>query len=550
MKKGILPGLILLSGTIALSLLSRAGSDDPGSSTLDTIRMEDLRSIVYFLAADEMQGRDTNTLTNRIAANYLAHRFELMGLKPVGDEGTYFQHFALVQAQLGEGNHLEVPTLEKAGSRTGRLLEDFYPSPLSASAKALGPVVFVGFGITAAEHGYDDYQGLDVRGKIVAMMVHEPGAEDPESPFDGLVSSEYSHEYHKILNAQQHGAAGVLLFDSQAGRHFSRLGRSLWPEPPGKSPYHLKVWSDRIQIPALYVSKEWAELLFRHSPLSVASLREEIERDLKPRSTPLPGIEVSLETDLTRTEVSVSNVLGLLPGSDPQLRDEYVVVSAHFDHVGVRDGEIYNGADDDASGTAGMLEIAEAFSLNPQRPRRSILFAGWNAEEQGLLGSRFFVEHPPWPLERCAALFQMDMIGRNQEVPDPDSPRFRGMEQQTAEENTASLHVLGYSRSASLKALVSRLNERIGLELRYELDNHPLNLLRRSDSWPFLVREVPALFFTTGLHPDYHTPHDRPERLNYAKMERAVRLVYLCAWSAANSEIPPRLDPVRTPASE
>lgn len=218
------------------------------------------------------------------------------------------------------------------------------------------------------------------------------------------------------------------------------------------------------------------------------------------------------------------------------------MVSAHFDHVGVRDEKIYNGADDDASGTAGLLEVAEAFASSPSQPRRSVIFAAWNGEERGLLGSRFYVARPGFSVEDIAAVFQMDMIGRNEEIPDPENPRFQGLPKQSADENVNSVNILGYSRTDDLRRLAEDLNRHIGLELRFRYDDSSSNLLRRSDNWPFLVSGVPALFFHTGLHPDYHQPTDTPEKINYEKMEKIVRLVFLCSWQAANATERPRLN--------
>ena len=243
-----------------------------------------------------------------------------------------------------------------------------------------------------------------------------------------------------------------------------------------------------------------------------------------------------------RSRTPVRNVLAFVEGSDPDLKNELVIVSAHFDHVGSHNGEIFNGADDDASGTVALLEIAEAFALAHEKPRRSVLFAAWNAEERGLLGSWYYTEKPPYPLEKTVALFQMDMIGRNEEVPDPENPRFRGLEKQSAADNTNSLHLLGYSLSRDFQALVTEQNQRIGLDLKLQYDQNPSNLLRRSDNWPFLVSNVPALFFHTGLHPDYHRPTDTADKINYAKLEKVTRLIFLCTWEAADTATPPRLN--------
>lgn len=525
--------------------------DDPSLQAMETIRSADLRSNLYFLASDEMQGRNINTLSNKITSHYLAHRFELMGLRPVAIEDGYFQYFDLVQSELSDANRLEIHLQDSTLPTTALLHEDFYPCRLSPSRQVTAPLVFVGYGITAPEKGYDDYQGVDVRGKMVLLMTHEPGEENADSPFDGLVISDYGRELHKILNAQERGAVGAIIVKDPVNHsgpeNFEKEARSTWPEQVSQSRPTLQVWADQVQIPAVHASRKIAAALLQPTHASLEEIQTRIDRDYRPHGFPVTGVRATLETAVIRNETRVRNVLAYLPGSDPALKSEVVILGAHFDHVGVRDGEVYPGADDDGSGTAGLLEIAEAFTLNPSLPRRSILFAGWNAEEQGLLGSYYYVARPSFPLAKTVAMFQMDMIGRNEEVPDPNDRRFRGLQKQTAEQNANALNILGFSRSNDLRQLVSRSNERIGLELKFRYDNHQGNLLRRSDHWPFLNQGVPALFFHTGLHPDYHRPGDTADKIDYPKMERIVRLVFLCSWRAANTTVPPRLDPSKGP---
>lgn len=537
---GTLLSLLALSLVV---LLAATGPDHPLAEAIESITAADLKSDLYFLASDEMQGREINTPFNRLASRYLAHRFELMGLKPVEND-SYFQYFSLVQAQLAQPNRLQIQHGQSA--TIAILKEDFFPSTLSGNGKVSALLVFAGYGITALEYDYDDYQGLNVRGTIVVMMNHEPGEKDPNSSFDGLVHSEYSREFYKIANAQDHGAVAVIFIPDEANhpksRKFSRGARLIWPEDVSRGRYSLKLWADQVKIPALHVSRQIAGALLESSETTVEKIQKKIDQGYQPHSFPLPTVEATVETAVIRSETRVRNVLAYLPGSDPRLKDEVVIVSAHFDHVGSRKGEVFNGADDNASGTVGLLEVAEAYALSSEKPKRSMLFVGWNAEERGLLGSRYYVERPTFPLEKTTAVFQMDMIGRNEEVPDPQNSRFRGLEKQTAEENTNSVNVLGYSRSQDLRNLVVQNNQRIGLDVRFRYDNNAINLLRRSDNWPFLINRVPALFFHTGLHPDYHQPTDTPDKINYSKMEKIVRLVFLSSWNAANASTPPRLN--------
>jgi Zn-dependent M28 family amino/carboxypeptidase len=257
----------------------------------------------------------------------------------------------------------------------------------------------------------------------------------------------------------------------------------------------------------------------------------------------LPDTRIDLKTAVDRHIVPDRNVLGLIEGSDPKLKDEWVLVTAHFDHDGVNGAQVLNGADDNGSGTVALLEIADAYALAAQqghRPRRSVLFAAWNSEERGLLGAWAYTEHPPAPLANIAGVLNMDMIGRNEEVQVGGGNRFNGLEVQTAESNANAVNMMGFARAPELAAVVDAANAGIGLDIKKRYDNNTSNLVRRSDQWPFLQRGVPALGFMTGLHPDYHTTYDRPEKINYAKMEKIARLIYQASWNLANAAARPK----------
>ena len=539
--------LTLLLGTIFTFVFLSAETKFNLSfvETLTSITAAELRSELYFLASDEMQGREINTPFNDITALYLAHRFQLMGLQPVKNN-TYFQPFTLVFSKLDKRNRLKIRYTNSSLSVNGTLKKDYFPSPLSAEGSVTAPLIFAGYGITAPEDDYDDYRELSASQKIVVIIRHEPRITDLNNPLNKLLNSNHSENLKKILNAQTHGATGVILVPDMTNhskkRKFSKRAKLAWPENSSKNVYTLKTWTEQIQIPVLFLSAKFANRLLKSSGKKLDEIQQKIDQQHRPNSFELLGVKATIETNLTQEEISVRNTLAYLPGSDPILKDEVVIISAHFDHIGSQNGKIFNGADDDGSGTAGLLEIAQAYALSSEKPKRSLLFAAWNAEESGLLGSRYYVQFPIFPLSKTAAVFQMDMIGRNEEIPDPKNPRFFGLEKQTAAENTNSVNVLGYTRSNDLRNLVTSSNEHIGLELKFRYDNSSANLLRRSDNWPFLLNGVPALFFHTGLHPDYHQPTDTPEKINYPKLEKVVRLVFLSSWHAANNQEKPLLD--------
>jgi len=244
------------------------------------------------------------------------------------------------------------------------------------------------------------------------------------------------------------------------------------------------------------------------------------------------------------------NVVGLIEGSDESVKDEWVILCAHYDHTGVDgSGRVYNGADDDGSGTVALFEIAQAYALaarEGKRPRRSVLFAAWDSEEVGLLGAWAYAEDPLTPLEKTVAVLNMDMIGRNQEVPEGGGRRFRGMEIQSAESNRNSLNIIGHTYSEDLLSEVNRANRYFNLEIETGYDDNLSSIIRRSDHWPFLQHGVPAILLTTGFHPDYHQVTDDVGRINFEKMEKIVRLTHQMSWNLAQQDSRPKMNSGKT----
>ena len=522
----------------------------------DSIRVADLKADLFFLAGDGFKGRLVGTPENALAAEFVRSRFERAGLRPAAAGDSFIQPVNLMIATLGRDNLLEVVGGDGTAMRL-RPEQDFYPQRFSASGHARAQVVYAGFGITNPSLSYDDYAGDRVKGRIALILEHEPGERDPASPFDGVVTAEAAIPIKKVLAAQERGAVGVLMVadvhNHPAPMNFEAQAQAFWPpQPPRIDRFTLASWADRVRIPVAQISPALAAVLVRGSGRSLADLSRAAETARGYEALPLGGVEVALTTSVDRHIVQDRNVVGFIEGSDPRLKDEVVIVSAHYDHEGADDLRIFNGADDDGSGTVALIEIAEAYGLAAQanqRPRRSVLFACWGSEERGpLLGSWAYTEQPLWPLERTVAVLNMDMVGRNEEVPIGGGPRFNGLEVQTAESNRNAVNILGYTRTPELSGLVERTNKAYGLELKLRYDNNASNLLRRSDQWPFLQRGVPALWFHSGLHPDYHTQYDRPEKINYEKMEKIARLVHHTSWVLANQDGRPRM--ATRPATE
>lgn len=525
---------------IAMLLATALQAQEPAPQN-ESIRKADMRADIFYLAGDLTEGRLVGTRGNALAAEFVKSRFERLGLVPAGPDGSYFQTFNLMVAALGDDNRLEIATGTGNTMRFGPG-QDYYPHRFGRSGRVKGSVVFAGFGITAPALGYDDYRGGTVKGKIALILDHEPGENDPASPFDGVVTAEPAVAFRKVLAAQDAGAIGVLfvtdVHNHPGVQNFEASAQAYWPAtPPRIDRFFLADYLDRIQIPAAQISPALAASLVRGAGRSFDELSRAAETASGITAVDLPGAEVDLALDVIRHVVPDRSIVGLLEGADPKLKDEVVIISAHHDHEGIDGSQIFNGADDNASGTVAVIDIAEAYALAAQagqRPRRSILFAVFGSEERGpLLGSWAYTEQPLRPLDKTVAVLNMDMIGRDMEVPVGGGRRFNGLPVQSAESNSNSVNLIGHSRHPALKAAVEQANRRFGLLLKTDLDNNASNLLRRSDQWPFLQRGVPAIWFHTGLHPDYHTANDRPEKINYDKMERIARLVHQVSWDLA-----------------
>ena len=530
----------VLAALAALGTVAVPG-EDASAPRSESIRREDMKPDMAFLASDALRGRLTGSPELVIAAEFIKARLERVGTEGAGPGGSFFQSFDLLAASLGPGNALEV--VERPALRLRfRPGTDFTPHRFSPSGSAQGAVVFAGFGVRASDFG------PQVKGRVALVLDHEPGEFDPASPFDGLVTSDASTPWRKAVLAQESGALAVL-FVRDVHNHpepfaFESWANDHWPaDGSGYPRFTLREWAERVRIPAAEVSPAVAEELVRGSGRSLPELARAAEAAGGHPPVPLPGPTVELTVSVERRSIRGMNVLGMVRGSDPALRNECVIICAHHDHNGVLDGQVMPGADDDVSGVVAVIDIAEAYVLaaaEGRAPRRSVVFASWDAEERGLLGAWAYAEHPSFPLPETVAVLNLDMIGRNEEVPGGDDWRYEGLEVQTAEANRDSLNILGLSRFPALRAPLDGANRPFGLRIKTVLDNNSSQLLRRSDHWPFLNKGVPALWFLTGIHPDYHTPRDVPERIVWDKTERIARMVY-----ALSRDIADRSGPLR-----
>lgn len=462
---------------------------------------------IKFLASDELEGRGVETKGIEAAAERILDVYKAAGLKPaVGD--SYRQEFDITVGKTVTGENTKVEFIGPDSSSIDlKLVQQFQPLQVGGSGKASAEVVFVGYGITSSEDDYDDYEGIDVEGKIVVMIRREPlqGVDGPK--FRGRRTSQHAYINTKLDLANKQKVAAVLFVNDPASTKGSKDELST---PNG--------FGGRGKgVPFFHVAQSAVNQLLAKSPLTVevdgqqqklnslAAIEAEIDRSGKPVSQPMADLSAAVEVSFETKSVKAYNLLGTLEGEGP-LANEFVVVGAHYDHIGLgsvgsraasRKGEVHNGADDNASGTAAVMELARRLSEGP-RPKRSIIFACFSGEERGLLGSSYYVTDPVVPLADTASMLNFDMIGtlRNDKV-----------------------DVGGVGTGDGLRAIVSEADENSILNVK--TSEHAF---AGSDHLPFIRKKVPAMFCFTGMTDRYHTPDDDFEMIN---IEGAVKVIDL-----------------------
>jgi hypothetical protein len=505
---------------------------------VDLIRAEVMKAQMYFLASDDLQGRNAGSHEGHIAADYIASEFMRLGLEPVGDASTYFQNFDTVRATIDPAN----TTLEmrRGGlEKTYTYGHDFdmrWTPETNNPEQVTAGVFFVGYGISAPEYSYDDLQGVDLHGYIALVLAREPQASDPNSRFKGKWDTLYAYPWDKVERLRRAGAAGILIIEPEKPRRPDRIA-SAPPDymQPGVR-YSHGLLTGLWDLPVFSVTAQTANELLAGTTNTVETLQTEIDRTYKPHSFVIPNSTVTMKKAFTTREIMhMRNVMGLLRGTDPALKDEVVTITGHYDHGGVLGNRIYRGADDNASGTIGVLDCAAAYVGANVRPRRSILFIVFDAEERGLLGSFYYVEHPVVKLDKTVANLNMDMIGRDEETPTWHT---------TADQNRNSVNIVGTLYDPDLRHAIEAANKEVGLKLDFKTDtDDPEAWFARSDHFGFAEKSVPMVLFNTGEQGDYHTENDTWDRINYPKMEKIIRLVFLSSLQVANDDQRPKFTP-------
>ncbi|HEX4170711.1 MAG TPA: M28 family peptidase [Bryobacteraceae bacterium] len=508
----------------------------PESTGYALIQQNDLKANLAFIASDALQGRMSLQPGDDAAAHWVASEFQKAGLHPACDN-SFLQPVPLIEYHPDRAH--SYVSLRRRGSETQWKFPDAYGT-FPRDVDVTGDVVFAGFGITAPELHYDDYASLDVQGKIVLLFDHEPQENDPKSIFNGTGNTRYATTRVKVLNAQAHGAVGVLIVAEPNRKHPSnqeRVARIGGTTTRAIALPSQALADDELHIPSATISDTIAKELFASAAAAPSDLQTSIDRDLKPQSRPLPDTRVSIHfRNLATREATANNAVGLLEGSDPTLRSETILISAHHDHDGMSLDQIWHGADDNGSGTVGVVELAHAFAANPTKPKRSLLFVVFAAEERGLLGSFYMAAHPLRPLATTRAMINFDMIGRDES----SSNQTQGLIDIPAD-TTNRLNLIGATYSPDYNQTVQRENRLVGLTLDYRFDHESaLNVFFRSDQFPFVLHNVPAFWWFTGFHPDYHHVTDTADKIDYRKMTKILQLAYLSAWQFADEPTPPK----------
>ncbi len=479
------------AGVISLGLLSLALVAYAVPQSIDSTDATRYLDDVKALTTPSMEGRGDGTKGLTRAAHLLESRYKHLGLKPAGTN-SYFQPFTVITgAKLKSHNRITVA--DGPQKRDLKLNQEFVPFSFSASGSVAAPVVFAGYGATAEEFDYDDYSGIDVKDKIVVVLRYEPPGFAEKSGNTGL--TRHAQLISKAINARNHGARAIVVLNGKLGDGeedtLTRFGSVSGPENTG--------------IVLVQVKNDVADSWLRVAGKSVAEVQGQLNHSTQPQSFTIPDqLHVSINVDIETTRATINNVLAYLPGKT----DEYVIIGAHYDHLGYGNydslapsqiGQIHPGADDNASGTAGVLELARAFAPMKGKLQRGILFASFAGEELGLLGSAHWVQQPTLPIEKAVAMLNMDMIGRIKDD---------------------KVYVGGVGTGSTLKAAIEQAQAKSNFKIEYSPGGYSA-----SDHTSFVTKRIPVLFFFSGLHSDYHKPSDTWDKINPQGAARLVDVV-------------------------
>lgn len=523
MKKSLLLFTILLLISFAV-LAQKEG--------LTTIRKNDLKAYMTFFASDEMQGRETGTRANDEAALYIKTNLMRLGLKPVPETGDYFQKIPLVSTKIAE-KETYLKVINTNGDpviSTDSLVFLMVPSK---TMDATGNVVFAGYGYENKTTGYNDLKDIDLKDKIVLMMTRSPEMAASDS---GNAVFDNSLESKKLMTVFSKGPKAILFVYEPKNKFHDAYASGL-SGMVGSGSVSLKGQAGfSLPLQFAFITQNAADVLLKTSGYNLKQMQEKIANGGKPVSMELPGITASVRTVVETSEFFSPNVIGIIEGSDPVLKNECVIYTAHFDHIGVNSkGVVNNGADDDASGSMALLEVAQAFMNLKNKPLRSMVFVWVNGEEKGLLGSHYYTNNPVIPMEKTLLDINLDMVGRSK-LPS-DTGKFMGYNLSVTQPG----EVLAYTahESTELLKMMASSAQVAGIKV---IDKGKDLEFGSSDHASFMAKGVPAFLFISGIHSDLHSTRDKIEKIDFDKMEEVSKMVFLLGYKVANQKERIKLD--------
>lgn len=494
---------------------------------VEAITAAQLKDYLYFVASDEMEGRDTPSRGLDLTAKFIAMNLSRWGVKPAGTDGTYFQKFGLASRRLSPEQ-----TVASVNGQSFKVGEDFITQPFPGSAN--GQIVYVGHGYVVKAKNVNAYEGVDVKDKIMLVAESYPKG----VTYQDLRGKTGEENFSPDEYARAHGAKGIIVIPSSSTLTFweQRYRGLLNPTRP-----RMESPQESNRLPAIVASEKMVNAILQGEKIDYETIKKQMGEgavagafDLSKRAE----FTVAAKVETLWTQ----NVVGVIEGADPQLKNEYVAVGAHYDHVGMRangDGDrIFNGADDDGSGTVATMAIAEALSKGP-RPKRSVIFVWHAGEEKGLWGSEYFTDYPPVPINQIITQLNIDMIGRSKKAGDtkPQNVNLTGPNE---------IYVIGSKvMSTELGALSEEVNNsflKLAFNYKYDAPNDPERFFFRSDHFNYARKGIPIIFYFSGTHEDYHRPSDTADKIDYQKMEKVTRTIFATMWKLANAPSRPKVD--------
>jgi hypothetical protein len=522
----------------------------PARGHVEGITAAQMKDYLTFIASDELEGRDTPSRGLDIAALYIASHLSRWGLKPAGDNGTYFQPIRLRKTKIDPAT-----TQVQVNNQSFVYGQDFLASPVAGRATA--PLVYVSHGWMVKSKNINAYKDVDIKDKFIITSLAPPKDVTPDS-FSGKQGEDWANAY---IYAQRHGAKGIILiagFQTLSNWEHSRRsalekGTVSLEEAATELPAALSVYAPPKTMPTVYAPPKMLAALFQGEKQNGATIfNRAMSGDPVEPFELNPNKRITVEVGVNTEPAVTKNVVAVLEGSDPALKNEYVAVGAHYDHVGAGlpgPGEgrapgkdpadlIYNGADDDGSGTVSIMAMAEAFAKGP-RPKRSILFVWHAGEEKGLWGAKHFTEHPTVPIHQIITQLNIDMIGRAKKEGDTN-PENKDLARQ------GEVFVIGSKMMSTelgeISEAVNRSYLNIGFNYKYDDPKDPNQYFFRSDHFHYAQKGVPIIFYFDGEHEDYHRPSDHVDKIDFEQMEKIARTIYATAWELANRAQRPRVD--------